>query len=100
MIEQYCTGQVINTPSSSMPVAVEQPQAFTINRNSVIILRCSKDEYNLDDMNMLRDYYAKVFPNNSVCVMFDDIEIEIVHDKSWRPSRPCAEESYDTYNYN
>lgn len=100
MIEQYYTGQVVNTSSSCAPAAIEQPQALTVKPNSVIVLRCSKDEYNLEDMNTLRDYYAKVFPNNKVCVMFDDIEIEIVHDKSWHTSRPCAEESYDLYNYN
>ena len=100
MIEQYYTGQTVNASSSGAPATIEQPQALTVKSNSVIILRCSKDEYNLDDMHTLRDYYSKVFPNNRVCVMFDDIEIEIVHDKALRHSRPCAEEGYDLYNYN
>ena len=71
----------------------------TIQRNSVIVLRVSRNKYDLDEMNTLRDYYSKIFPINTVAVMFDDIEIEIVNDNSWR-KRPCAEEKYDTYNYN
>lgn len=98
MIDQYCTGQVVNTSSSGAPITIERPQSLTVQPNSVIVLRCSRDDYDLNDMNTLRDYFAKVFPNNRVCVMFDDIEIEIMHDKTWRQSRPCAEESYDLYN--
>lgn len=96
MIDHYdpispCTESGASRPSIT-------PSALTIERNSVVVLRCSKNDYDLDDMNVLRDYYRKVFPNNTVCVMFDDIEIEIVHDKSWKKARPCAEEPYDPYN--
>lgn len=68
----------------------------TVQRNSVIVLRVPHNYYDLDEMNILRDYYSKIFPNNTVAVMFDDIEIEIVHDNSSR-KRPCAEEKYDIY---
>ena len=71
----------------------------TVQRNSVIVLRVSRNDYDLDEMNALRDYYSKIFPNNTVAVMFDDIEMEIVHDNSYH-KRPCAEESYNAYNYN
>lgn len=101
MIEQYNTNESHISSENGMYKPVfdkARPLAHTIEPNSVIVLRCSKDEYTLEDMNMLRDYYKKVFPYNRICVMYDDIEIEIVHDKSLRPSRPCAEESYDLYN--
>ena len=81
------------------PAAPSMPPApLTLGRNSVIVLRCARDDYDLDDLNILRDYYQKVFPNNTVCVMYDNIEIEIVHDKSWKKGRPCAEEPYDPYH--
>lgn len=70
----------------------------TIQRNSVIVLHVSRNNYDLDEMNVLRDYYSKLFPNNTVAVTFDDIEMEIVHDNSWH-KRPCAEEKYDTFDY-
>lgn len=87
------------TPCKEAPAAHSMQLAIpTIQRNSVIVLRVSRNDYDLDEMNALRDYYSKIFPNNTVAVMFDDIEMEIVHDNSWR-KRPCAEEKYDTFNY-
>lgn len=97
MIEQFHSEELLcRDVSAAVPTQLIIP---TIQRNSVIILRVPRYDYDLDEMNMLRDYYSKVFPNNTVAVMFDDIEMEIVHDDSQR-RRPCAEEKYDTYNYN
>ena len=92
MIEQY-NPEVIaaTTPSYT--------NALTVQRNSVIILRVSFNDYDLDDMNRLQEYYSKVFPNNTVCVMFDNIDIEVINDQSYRKARPCADISYDSYNY-
>jgi hypothetical protein len=98
MIKQYEPG-VLESPSCCLET-LTSPQLLTVRPNSVIVIRCPKDEYSLDEMNILRDYYSKVFPNNKICVMFDDINIEIIHDKSWKNARPCAEENYDPYNYN
>lgn len=99
MIEEYYTGtpisQLCNSSPSTPAVALQTP---TIQKNSVIVLRVSRNDYDLDDMNTLRDYYQKLFPNNTVAVMFDDIEMQIVNDNSWR-KRPCAEVS-DVYSYN
>ena len=99
MIEEYYTGTPISQLCSSAPsapsVALQTP---TIQKNSVIVLRVSRNDYDLDDMNTLRDYYQKLFPNNTVAVMFDDIEMHIVNDNSWH-KRPCAEVS-DGYSYN
>ena len=97
MIEQFypeTLPQTVAPTASAISVSIP-----TIQRNSVIVLRVSRNDYDLDDMNILRDYYSKIFPNNTVAVMFDDIEMEIVHDNSLR-KRPCAEEKYDPYNYN
>lgn len=63
--------------ATSMQLAIP-----TVQQNSVIILRVSRNDYDLDAMNILRDYYSKIFPNNIVAIMFDDIEMEIVHDNS------------------
>ena len=97
MIEYlYPEGAVCKDVSAAIPTQFSIP---TIQGNSVIILRISRNGYNLDDMNVLRDYYSKIFPNNTIAVMFDDIEMKIVHDNSYH-KRPCAEESYNDYNYN
>lgn len=96
MIEQFHPeGLLCREAPAAAPTQLAIP---TIQRNSVIVLRVSRNDYDLDEMNVLRDYYSKIFPNNTVAVMFDDIEMEIVNDNSWR-KRPCAEEKYDTYNY-
>lgn len=92
MIEQY-NPEVI---AANMP---SHTNALTVQRNSVIILRVSFNDYDLDDMNRLQEYYSKVFPNNTVCVMFDNIDIEVINDQSCRKARPCADIPYDSYNY-
>lgn len=97
MIEYlYPEGAVYREAPAAAPMQLTIP---TIQRNSVIVLRVDRNNYDLDEMNFLRDYYSKFFPNNPVAVIFDDIEMEIVNDNSYH-KRPCAEEVYDTYNYN
>jgi hypothetical protein len=92
MIEQY-NPEVV---AATMP---SHTNALTVQRNSVIVLRVSFNDYDLDDMNRLQEYYSKVFPNNTVCVMFDNIDIEVINDQSYRKARPCADIPYDSYNY-
>lgn len=105
MIDYYYTG----TPTPSLSGQTSAPRVLPyepasveyistpleIKPNSIIILRCSHD-YSLDEMNALRDYYKQVFPNNQICVMYEDIDINIVNDNSYR-GRPCAEHTGDYY---
>ena len=92
MIEQY-------NPEVVATIAPSHANTLTVQKNSVIILRVSFNDYDLDDMNRLQEYYSKVFPNNTVCVMFDNIDIEVINDQSYRKERPCADIPYDSYNY-
>lgn len=74
-------------------------EPLTIQKNSVILLRVSFNDYDVEEMNTLQEYYQKTFPNNKVVVMFDNIKIDVIHDKSYRKVRPCADISYETQNY-
>ena len=105
----YYTGtppRTIETPVQIFPhvepsVEVLSP-LLKVEPNSVIIIRASRVNYNLDDLNTLRDYFKNYFPNNKVCVIWDDIDIQIMNDNSWH-MRPCAEVPYDdqyTSSYN
>ena len=93
MIESY-------EPKKAPEPSSVRSDILTLQRDSVIVLRCSFDHYDLDEMNTLRDYYQQIFPNNRVCVMFDNIDIEVIHDKSLKKARPCAEVPYDFNSYN
>ena len=92
MIEQY-------NPEVVATTAPSHTNTLTVQKNSVIILRVAFNDYDLNEMNLLQEYYSKVFPNNKVCVMFDNIDIEVVNDQSYRKARPCADIPYDPYNY-
>lgn len=74
-------------------------EPLIIQKNSVILLRVSFNDYDVNEMNVLQEYYQKIFPNNKVVVMFDNIEIDVIHDKSYKKERPCADISYETSNY-
>lgn len=92
MIEHFATG--CNYGAEENPINnkgwVSVAAAKQLKPNSVIILKAPSDRYNVDDLNALQDYYRKLFPNHTVCVMWNDIDIEIVHDHSLRKERPCA----------
>ena len=90
MIESYS-----NKASAEMESAA---QSLTIKPNSVVVIKVSQ-KYDVSDLDTLRDYFRAIFPNNTICVIWNDIEIEIVHDESWKKSRPCAEvnDGYPSY---
>jgi hypothetical protein len=80
------------------PEAEISSTSLTVKQNSVIVIKVPYLEYNVEDLNALQSYYKKVFPNNTVAVMWDNIQIEVVHDQSWKQSRPCANEE-NLYGY-
>lgn len=94
MIEQY-TSHATGAPDEMKYCVI--PSDKTVKRNSVIVLRVAPEHYDLEDLNTLQKYYQERFPNNQVCVMWNDIEIEIVHDHTFKKERPCAEAYSDTY---
>lgn len=69
---------------------------LVVQKNSVLLFQCSK-EYCLDEMNLIREQLQKVFPNNKVIVLYNDIIPQIIHDNSYKVERPLAEEPYGTY---
>ena len=97
MIHQYncaCTLMPSNDKKICTPIFTDT-HCLTLEKNSVLLLRCNK-EYCLDEMNIIQQQMQKVFPNNKVVVLFDDIVPEIIHDKSYKIERPLAED-YDEY---
>ena len=82
-----------NTPEAEISLT-----SLTVKRNSVIILKVPSSQYDIEDLNALQSYYKKAFPNNTVVAMWNDIQIEVVHDQSWKQSRPCANEE-NLYGY-
>ena len=91
MIETY---EIKDNPNNQ---EISPKQALILRRGSVLVIRASHEMYNLEDLNTLRDYYQRIFPSNPVCVMWDDIDIDIIHDQTQRKERPCAEIPYDEY---
>jgi hypothetical protein len=93
MINQYdCAGQPLTL--NQYPLSAESSR-LTLEKNSVLLLRCSKDYY-LDDLNLIQTQVQKAFPNTKVIVLYNDIVPEVIYDKTYRTERPLAED-YDGY---
>lgn len=97
MIEQYnytCDLMPPNDQKICTPILTDT-HCLTLEKHSVLLFRCSK-EYYLEDLNTIQQQMQKVFPNNKVVVLFEDIVPEVIHDKSYKIERPLAED-YDGY---
>lgn len=63
-----------------------QLNTLTLERNTVLIARVSKDTgYSMDELQALRNALKNTFPCHSVFVWYDDIEFMAVHDKGYKP---------------
>ena len=88
MIDSY-TGTPMERPRfyNDAPAATPmQLNTLTLERNTVLIARVSKDAgYSIDELHVLREALKNTFPCHSVFVWYDDIEFMAVHDKAYKP---------------
>lgn len=63
-----------------------QLNTLTLERNTVLIARVSKDTgYSMDELQALRNALKNTFPCHNVLVWYDDIEFMAVHDNGYKP---------------
>ena len=100
MIDSFTGGYVTPTPTSCQaPVSAPMKlNALTLERNTVLIARVSKDSgYCIDDLRGLREALKCAFPNHEVFVWYDDVEFMAIHDKGY--TVPSLESLNATSNY-
>ena len=61
---------------------------LTLEKNSVLVARVEKNSgYDFGELQSLKNYLQKIFPNHSIFVWWDDIEFMAIHDKSYNAER-------------
>lgn len=84
-----------NIPREACPEAL---QSLTLERNSVLIARISRDSgYDMSTLQELRKTLANIFPTHQVLVWYDDVNFMAIHDKGYMPER--LEGLNDSSNY-
>lgn len=75
-----------------------QLNTLTLERNSVLVARFSKDSgYDIDELHALRKALKEMFPCHSVLVWYDDVDFMAINDKGYTP--PRLEGLNDDSNY-
>lgn len=81
------------------PAEITQLNTLTLERNSVLIARVSRDEFY--DAEMLQSLYKGLknrFPCHEVFVWYDDVEFMVIHDKAYNAERITCNEESSYYN--
>ena len=75
-------------PNAQAPtVTPAQLSTLTLERNSVLVARVSRDSgYDLHELQTLKEYLVKTFPMHPVFVWWDDIEFSAITDKAYKES--------------
>lgn len=89
---------MIESFDSAPAAAPVQLNTLTLERNSVLIARFSKDSgYDLSELHELRKTLKEMFPYHSILVWYDDVDFMIINDKGYTP--PRLEGLNDESNY-
>ena len=76
---------VDNEPPSVAPLNMN---TLTLERNSVLIARFSKDSaYDLDELRELRKMLKEVFPCHQVIVWYNDVDFMVINDNGYKAER-------------
>ena len=79
---------MINTMSPELQIDKMQLNTLTLERNTVLVARLSRDSgYDLTELQSLRDTLKAIFPNHLVFVWWDDIDFMAIQDNSYNPER-------------
>jgi hypothetical protein len=89
MIEPIARGCAIETETLREPsIASTQFNTITLERNSVLVARFSKDSgYDLDELEYLRKLLKETFPCHQVIVWYDDVDFMVINDKGYKAER-------------
>lgn len=90
MIESIAGGCAIGTetPWQAPSVLPAQLNTLTLERNSVLIARFSKDSgYDLDELKELRKMLKETFPCHQVLVWYGDVDFMVINDNGYKPER-------------
>ena len=87
-----------DTPVQLDLAAQADVTTFTLERNSVLVARISRDSgYDLEELQAIKKHLQNVFPLHQILVWYDDIEFTVIHDKAY-PSERMSQVN-DSPNY-
>lgn len=74
-----------NEPPSITPLNMN---TITLERNSVLVARFSKDSgYDLDELHELRKMLKETFPCHQVIVWYNDVDFMVINDNGYKAER-------------
>ena len=98
MIDHIANGRGTETPWQAPAATLTKLNTLTLERNTVLVARVSKDSgYDISNLQTLREALKRAFPNHEVFVWYDDVEFMAIHDKGY--TAPNLEGINATSNY-
>lgn len=88
MIHYTIDNETLPEADQNIQVKPERVSTLTLERNSTLIARFSRDSgYSIDELQELRRMLRDTFPNHQVIVWYDDVDFLVIHDKGYPSER-------------
>lgn len=88
MIHYTIDNETLPEADPIIQVKPERVSTLTLERNSTLIARFSRDSgYSIDELQELRKMLRDTFPNHQVIVWYDDVDFLVINDKGYPSER-------------
>ena len=88
MIHYTIDNETLPEDDPIIQVKPERVNTLTLERNSTLIARFSRDSgYSIDELQELRRMLRDTFPNHQVIVWYDDVDFLVINDKGYPSER-------------
>lgn len=88
MIHYTIDNETLPETDQIIQVKPERVNTLTLERNSTLIARFSRDSgYSIDELQELRKMLRDTFPNHQVIVWYDDVDFLVINDKGYPSER-------------
>lgn len=88
MIHYTIDNETLPEDDPIIQVRPERVNTLTLERNSTLIARFSRDSgYSIDELQDLRRMLRDAFPNHQVIVWYDDVDFLVINDKGYPSER-------------
>lgn len=88
MIHYTIDNETLPETDPIIQVKPERVNTLTLERNSTLIARFSRDSgYSIDELQDLRRILKDAFPDHQVLVWYDDVDFLVINDKGYPSER-------------